>query len=188
MEVVIGKHNTMTYLKPSKWWMKLFNWVAKCQDTSHSKTIYNAGKAECCDIRVWWDGDWKFAHGLIDYVDTVNNIHLTVPSVIKKYKYVRIMLERVKHPEDRERFKELCKNLVEQFPDKIFLCGRYKKGWELIYDFGTDNIPVYQYISSMAKDVRWYEKIFPKLYAKRKTMGKEKELLKEGINLFDFLQ
>lgn len=188
METIIGKHNTMTYLKPNKWWMKLFNWVAKCQNTSYRKRVFDTGKVECCDIRVYWDKEWKFAHGLVDYNCNENGIKLTISSVIKPYKYVRIMLERAKDETDKNRFKDLCRSLEVAYPNKTFLCGRYKKGWELIYDFGTDNIPVYQYISSMAKNVRWYERIFPKLYSKRCTMNKEKALLKEGINLFDFIQ
>ena len=42
-----GSHNTMTYLKPSKWYLYPFIFVAKCQSIDYKKQFN-------CGVR-WFD-------------------------------------------------------------------------------------------------------------------------------------
>lgn len=92
---------------------------------------------------------------------------------------------------DAVLFKEFChytEEYLEDYDFIKFIGGNSKGNWEKLYTF-EDDIPdkyVHQYVSSMANDVRWYEKIFPFLYAKRcNKKNKTKQL--PIINLFDFV-
>lgn len=63
----IGSHNTMTYLPVKRRYMKLFNWIAKCQDL----TLYQqyCEGIRVFDFRIAYDkyGNPEFAHGLVKY-------------------------------------------------------------------------------------------------------------------------
>lgn len=70
--MTLGSHNTMTYLKPRKWWMWFGKFIAKCQKLDY-KQQYDAG-AKWFDIRISIPKDSLgnhtcpiFSHGLMDY-------------------------------------------------------------------------------------------------------------------------
>lgn len=69
----IISHNSHTYLKPRKIWMKAINWTAQCQD----KTIeqqYNEG-IRFFDIRVRFSKtETKLVHGLVEYKGSFQDI------------------------------------------------------------------------------------------------------------------
>ncbi|MCI6404172.1 MAG: hypothetical protein MR820_08870, partial [Prevotella sp.] len=93
---MIASHNSLTYLRPVKWWMRLFNFIAKCQ----SKTIkeqYEDYKVRMFDFRVDFDknNNLLVKHGLAVYnfstkemMDILNYLNNK-----KGIKYVNITLE-----------------------------------------------------------------------------------------------
>ena len=181
IEKIIGSHNTMSFLKPKHWYLKPINWMfAKCQNR------FNAGLG-CIDFRVYWNSkkeSWEFAHGLISYY-TEYNISEIIESLIQGgTKYIRIILER---DGGEKNFIKLCSTLEKVYSKIIFLGGYRKSDWKHLYNFGNDNLPIHQWVGSMAKDARWYEKLIPRLYASRMNRKNMEENLKGGINLFDFL-
>ena len=94
-KVIIGTHNSMSFLKPKHWWMRPINWLfAQCQDDETD--VFNGG---CMDIRVYWDNDvWRFAHGLVSYEFGVvyYDIYRTISIfAISGVRYFRIILERL---------------------------------------------------------------------------------------------
>lgn len=186
MEKIIGTHNTMSYLPPKHWWQKPINWLfAQCQ-----KGITEDVKEQAVDIRLVWNKKqrrWDYAHGLVTY-DRYTNY--TNPRILIDYfietgvKYVRLILER---DGGEEQFQYLCRHLSRIFGNEVAFIGGYRKSdWKQLYDFGTNDIPIHQWVGSMADDARWYERFIPRLYARRMNR-KNMENLKEGINLFDFL-
>ena len=55
-----------------------------------------------------------------------------------------------------------------------------------LYDFGTGGISLHQWVSSMDGNATWWQKLLPRLYARKHNadnLGKQKT----GINLFDFI-
>ena len=181
MKKIIGSHNSMSYLPPMNKWLKPFNWLfAKCQND-----LFMTGIVGCVDLRVYYNKEydkWMFAHGLIAYDRLTLATYLNM-LLSKHNKYVRIILERDGYEDE---FIKLCDDLVKKYPNVTFLGGYRKSDWKHLYDFKDSNIPIYQWVGSMAEDARWYEKFIPRLYAKR--MNKvNMHKLKEGINLFDFL-
>ena len=186
-EVIIGTHNSMSFLKPKHWLMRPINWLfAQCQN--NKTAVLNC---ECMDIRVYWDKKkgWSFAHGLVSYEfddEYRNTIYQTI-STLKKSGvcYFRIILER---DGNEEGFAGLCRRLEHKYygENVTFLGGYRKSDWKQLYDFGTNHIPVHQWVGSMAADARWYERFIPRLYAKRMNKHNLKNA-KTGINLYDFI-
>lgn len=188
-KVIIGSHDTMTYLPPKWWILRPINWLfAKCQDN-----LLGWDKIRCVDLRIYYNekkGKWSFAHGLIAYSD---RIHLRVFLnflLNRRIKYIRIILERDGY---EDAFITLCNNLIQEYPTITFLGGYRKSDWKQLYKFEAEDIysgkyiPIHQWVGSMAPDAKWYEKFIPRLYAKRMNEFNMKNNLKEGINLFDFI-
>ena len=175
----------MSYLPPKHWWLKPFNWLfAKCQNEPLDYVYTH--EIKCVDIRIYWDSKdicWRFAHGSISYNKNIDLCQLVDQLVEHGVKFIRLILERDGY---EEVFITVCDYLKSYYPNITFLGGYRKSDWRQLYDFGTNNIPIHQWVGSMAEDVRWYERFIPRLYAKRMN-DKNMENLKEGINLFDFI-
>lgn len=163
--MILGSHNTMTYLTPDNKLLKLFSFLYKCQDETISEQ-FNRG-CRCFDLRIrLHKGNWVFAHGLFrssDYqpMDILNILNALAVMNNEKL-YIRLLLETKKYNKEQEEgFVEFCKSLKNKyFGNLIFFEGRRKYDWEILYDFGV--YPnVVQYVGSMRS---WYGKIWPKLY------------------------
>jgi hypothetical protein len=73
---MIASHNSFTYLKPKKWWMRIGRFMAKCQ----SKTIqeqYEKYNARLFDLRVDFDKNDNviLRHGLAVYKITESELY-----------------------------------------------------------------------------------------------------------------
>ena len=185
-KVIIGTHNSMSFLKPKHWWMRPINWMfAQCQSSDYSDRLI-----KCVDIRIYWDKKvgWSFAHGLVSY--EFDNIYCGFFTTIQTLynsgvRYFRMTLER---DGNEDGFINLCKLLENDYKrlGATFIGGYRKSDWKQLYDFGTNDIPIHQWVGSMAEDARWYERFIPRLYAKRMNKHNLKNA-KTGINLYDFL-
>ena len=185
-KVIIGTHNSMSFLNPKHWWMRPINWLfAQCQDDETA--VFNGG---CVDTRIYWDKEvgWRFAHGLVSY--EFDNEYCGFFTTIGKFykagvRFFRITLER---NGNENGFVNLCKLLEKDYKrlGVTFIGGYRKSDWKQLYDFGTNDIPIHQWVGSMADDARWYERFIPRLYAKRMNKHNLRNA-KKGINLYDFL-
>lgn len=185
-KVIRGSHNTMSFLKPRHWWMRQINyWFAQCQESNSALSLGDA-----VDIRIYWSDEdgWQFAHGLVSY-EFNSEFYGFFTTISKFYKagvrYFRITLER---NGNEDGFVNLCSLLENDYKrlGVTFLGGYRKSDWMKLYDFGTDHIPVHQWVGSMADDARWYEKFMPWAYAARMN-GSNYDKAKNGINLYDFV-
>lgn len=198
----IGTHNTMTYLPPKKWWMRLFNWASKCQDKDVYQQMYTSTHIldsdvdPVVDFRIKWKkGKFVFAHGLCEYkceMDADKEIVNIINRAQRIYKKlcVRLILEKTDNDIGIIRFKEFCEQLERDYGQTVlFIGGNLKKTWEKLYTFeqNISDALVDQYVSSMANDARFYEKIFPKLYAKRMNSKNIEKVNKQTISIFDFI-
>lgn len=155
----IGSHNTMTYLPVKRRYMKLFNWIAKCQDlTLHQQ--YCRG-VRVFDFRIAYDkyGKPEFAHGLVKYrscrighyLDYINSYYGCV---------IRIILESEKN-NGINLFKNDVSNWIRIYKNITFIQGNSKKNWNKVVnlkDFSGE-----QLVSSMKG--KGLLRIFPRLYA-----------------------
>lgn len=141
MSYLIGSHNSWSYLKPRKWYLRPFHFIAKCQ----SKTIkeqYNDYNVRVFDLRVKWDKNslvWRLAHGVI----TFDMLAMTALDELATYCQgnksinVRVILEYNKTPNEdiQDKFKVFCDEIAYMFPMFNFFCGILKSTGEILYDF-----------------------------------------------------
>lgn len=174
----LGTHNSITYLEPQKWYMKPFQFIAKCQN----KTIeeqYNSG-VRLFDIRVSFtdEGLLEFRHGLMKYKGNVYDIFNKINS-FEESCYVRLWLEITKEDIYQEgSFKRVCKLVEEKYPNIKFFDGKRKFDQRTIYQF--------KYSKPLTKEVYAsyqlpkIDDLWPWLYAKihnKKAKAEEDEYL-----------
>lgn len=167
--MILGSHNSLTYLSPKSIIGRIFRIVGKCQNVDY-KRQYEAG-VRYFDLRVRFDknGDLQVAHGLNTYKISVEDIYKFIrwvgetPDV-----YCRIMLELRKKTEDedlqKEHFGYLCDAIENEYPGKFF-GGRVIYSWEKVYDF--DYNPEYLELHASVRKPYLIDDLFPIWYAKR---------------------
>lgn len=180
----LGTHNSMTYLKPKKWYLYPFRFVAKCQSMT-LEDQYNSG-IRLFDIRVTYDrnGTPEFRHGLMAYKGDVYN-YLNWLNDRKEPIKIRLILE-IKKPDylieiffikDCERFKEL-------YPNLTFYEGRRKCDWKQIVTLPTLNVE--QPVSSMDGPNKLND-LWPWLYAKKHNAESRVKYKDAEYVLMDFI-
>lgn len=141
----LASHNSLSFVKPKKWWEKLINFTAKCQ--SHDIQTQYIDGVRLFDIRLrrdWIscysnDYDAISAHGLIEYKNIVIADvldYLNSKSTKEDPVYVQLNLENFKYDGDRDYvwFRELFKKCAETYQNLIFCGGYVKHPWRKIID------------------------------------------------------
>ena len=162
-ELKLGSHDTMTYLKPTQWYLYPFQFMVKCQ----SKTIeeqYDKYGIRYFDLRVKFDeGNIVFAHGLITYKGNVWKVLEYLNS--QEEVWVRLLLEITKEDEIQDKFFiAFCQHVEEKYKNIKFHNGRRKYDWKQIYKFKFDEPSLDQKVSSMTWKI--WDDWFPYLYAR----------------------
>lgn len=188
--IIVGSHNSFSYLPVKQWYLKPFNFIAKCQNKDICAQILNNN---ALDIRVCFiNKQAYFAHGLITYKGNVTKL---LKHPLEYYNHlhighIRVILEKYTDNDidiQNSLFRTFCQWLKVNFPNVTFYGGNYKKTWEKIYDFKTiEDDQVNQFVSSMRNDANLIERICPKLYAIQHNK-QNKFYTTNGINLFDFI-
>ena len=210
--VLFGSHNTMSYLKPNfrglQWllWpfiMIVYYITARCQ----SDALYNQFKkgARVFDLRICSRrylkpelNNWIFAHGILRFdervhaYDVIKELHEMAKEDNTKV-YIRIILEQCVDIVDERNFESFCQEICNRFNDDhaVFFGGNRRADWEKLYTFPKNSLDFNdinnnQWVSSMASDAKWYEKICPYLYAKRMNSTNFNKM-SYLTNLFDFI-
>ena len=188
-KVYIGTHNSMSYLKPKYWYLYPLRWFAKCQNTDIYKQLE---KYNIVDLRVYLnkDNEWQFRHGLVTYeyfpiytlINYINNLG---------NKIVRLIFDDT-NCKDKEytstQFITFCNDLETEFKNIIFIGGNRKSDWKQCYEFNNNakHTLLNQFVSSIQRNARWYEKLIPWFYAKRMN-DKNINNITIGFNIFDFI-
>lgn len=178
----IGTHNSMTYLKPKKWYLHPFQFIAKCQ----SKTIqeqFNSG-IRLFDIRISYDKNniIEFRHGLIAYKGDVYNTLEWLNDQNTPIK-IRIILEENKENLLQEiPFIKDINNFKKKYTNLTFYEGRRKFDWKQIIKLPT--LEIEQLVSSIQGNKLYA--LWPWLYAK--LHNSKHTLQSDKIYLFDFYE
>ena len=132
----IGTHNSMTYLKPSKWYMYMFRFAFRCQSLTIDQQLECGIRVFDLRVRMNKNNKWVFAHGLVEFKG--DNIYDVVER-ISKYNdcKVRIMWETTNedYPIEAETFISLCRTLESQYPNIKFFGGTSIASWKNWYNF-----------------------------------------------------
>lgn len=194
---IIGTHNSMTYLRPQKWYGWFMIPFARCQRKTIEQQWHDG--ARCFDLRIRFtkQGEPYFAHGLYECTHKANPAHV-LEDLYKlmirdnEQAFVRLILE---DPDKQNHnvfyFKQFCYAQETYEACKInnkeirFFGGNRKGDWAQIVEFGyKPNLT--QYVGSMMEDARWYEKFMPFAYAWRRNK-KNKQNPQGDIAIYDFI-
>ena len=189
--MLLGSHNSWSYLPVAKWYMKPFAFMAKCQEVD-IREQYETHRVRCFDLRVKFDNNNKFvlAHGSAVYKYDTSKLLCDLNYINSKEDcYVRVIHEVRKKKEHTDKamdsFSEFCNFLMKTFKHTKFWCGRNLYNWEYDYIFWYSPTCEEKYASVCSPKLidDWY----PKLFAKRKN----KAILEAGtgkeILLIDFV-
>lgn len=191
----LASHNSMTYLKPHRWWMRLLTPFAKCQSEN---IITQLMMVDVIDIRIdFYKGMPIYAHGPVKYYpkegETITDICDHIVKYYPNKKTIRIILEN-DGKDNIYNFVTLCYNLASKYGEYIrFTGGNLKKDWRQLFEFKNpiQETDIYQFVSSMRDDAKWYEKIWPWAYAERMNVTNYGEyMLSSSINkvyMYDFV-
>lgn len=196
---ILGSHNSWSYLKPKKWWMRPFAFVAKCQSKSIVEQ-YTAYGVRCFDLRVRWDERNQLpiiAHGLMEYKYTLEMLEADMRWLnAKKDCYVRVLHEVRNEKQYTKyslfRFKYFCETVVEKYPNIRFWCGRNLYNWQYDYQFNYADIPCQSEPTCTEKyssvcPPKYLDDWFPWLYAKLNNAKIRKQGTADDILMVDFV-
>lgn len=203
---ILGSHNSMTYLKPTKWWMRPLAFMARCQKVDIYDQYFKYG-VRLFDLRVRIDknGNEVFCHGYMEYekeyvYSTLFNLNdwakLTNETV-----YVRLILEMNGPTKDQEwqesKFKELCKNVDSLNLNNVVVFGGMRKyDWKNIYQFKAGQLDHWlddkyssttSFFKSKSKLLAVLDDWFPWLYAKTHNKKNIKKGTEKKCLFIDFV-
>lgn len=186
--MILGSHNSWTFLPPTKWWMKLLSFISKCQEISIGDQ-YDYG-VRCFDLRIRFNKkrELQVAHGIVVY-DISEMILYRVLNWINSQEekcYVRILHEvrnkRQRTQLSKELFINFCSNVVERYPNITFFDGHELSEWTYEYNFPYKPNMVERY-SSVCKP--FYD--LPKCYAMRNNKELKENPPECDILLLDYV-
>lgn len=171
--MILGSHNSWSYLPPRWWWMRPIAFMAKCQRVD-IRTQYERYGVRCFDLRVRFNnhGLGIVAHGIVEYCFTASKIYEDLAWLEKKGDaYVRVIHEvrTVKQYKNRQRnlFRHFCERLEQDYRDIRFWCGREMCCWGYDYRFSGDDptcLEVYASVCPPKLVDDWWPWLFARLH------------------------
>lgn len=189
---MIASHNTMTYKSPKQWYLKPFWFLAQCQSKNYIEQ-YNQG-VRAFDIRVFWNPDIEFRHGIFKY--DASDIYKFLLFCNIKGIVIRLMLEDRGGCSGQElEFKNFCSMILKYYPNIKLYSGVKVNSGEVIYNFDSSYKENHYYSSktsffkSSNKYLALLDDWFPRLYAfiNNKYNISEDKKYDNIIHLFDFI-
>ncbi len=183
--MILQSHNSWSYLKPSKWWLKPFHFIAKCQNINIYEQ-YNKYGVRSFDLRVRFDEKKGIivAHGFMEFSINYMELMEHLKFLNDKGCYLRILHEARNKKQytnfSVNAFKEFCSDLEKKFPNIIFFCGKNLYKWTNDYEFVYSPSEDEKYSSVTAPKIidDWWPWIYAKLNNKKiLKKGTEKDIL-----------
>ena len=187
--MIIGSHNSWSYLPPKKWWMKIISFTGRCQNKDIIEQ-YNLG-ARCFDLRIRFkDNKFILAHGIIEYDINKSSLFydLYYLNSQKDKVYIRILHEcRTKKQYTEESINNFIGFVIElqrRFTNLIFFGGNNLYNYEQDYKFSYTPICEGKYSSVCSPII--IDDWWPWLYAV--INNKKIKNVNGDILLIDFIQ
>ena len=183
--MILGSHNSWSYLPVRKWWMKPIAFMARCQSVDIRKQ-YELG-VRCFDLRIRSDKDGalQVAHGCVVYDIGLFALMGMLSWLDKRGDVMVRILHEVRGKRqytERARilFADTCDYLVKEYSHISFFCGKNLHNWQKDYDFGKD--PTCEESYGSVSGHKWLYAWWPWLYARLhngeiREQGTDKEIL-----------
>jgi len=188
--MILGSHNSWSYLRPRKWWMRLISFTAQCQEDDIF-IQYSLHNTRCFDLRVRFKGDeLVVAHGIIEYdIDKETLLDCLSWLNLKGDTYVRLIHE-VRREKDYtqdniDRFRKFAKEIDDRYDNIKFWCGKNLYNWECDYFF--PNYPSCEEKYASVCNPKLIDDWYPRWFASRNNDKIKKEGTDKDILLIDFV-
>lgn len=188
--MILGSHNSWSYLPSKKWWLTPFKFMSKCQDVDIVTQYFKYG-VRCFDLRIKFDKNNNpiIAHGAMIYKYSENNLYEDLSFINSVGGIVRILHEVRSKKEytltSRKHFINFVIKLQHTYPNIKFWCGRNLYNWEIDYEFSYKPTCEEKY-SSVCKP-RLIDDWYPRLFAFRNNKKIKKVGTDKDILLIDFV-
>lgn len=191
--MILGSHNSWSYLPPRKWWMRPIAFMAKCQRVD-IRTQYERYGVRCFDLRVRFNkyGLGIVTHGIVEYCFTASKIYEDLAWLEKKGDaYVRVIHEvrTVKQYKNRQRnlFRHFCERLEDEYKNIRFWCGRELFCWGYDYHFPGYDEPTCEERYASVCPPKIVDDWWPWLFARLHNRAVLSAGTKKDILLIDFV-
>lgn len=191
--MILGSHNSWSYLPPRKWWMKPIGFMAKCQRVD-IRTQYEKYGVRCFDLRVRFNkyGLGIVAHGIVEYCFTASKIYEDLAWLDSKGDcMVRVIHEIRSFRQYKKRrldlFRHFCERLEDEYKNIRFWCGRELFGWGYDYHFPGYDEPTCEERYASVCPPKLIDDWWPWLFARRKNRDIFAAGTKKDILLMDFV-
>ena len=189
--MVIGSHNSWSYLPVRKWWMRPLRFMAKCQRVGINEQ-YVIHDVRCFDLRIRFEGDrLVVAHGIIEYMCDYLKLISYLDYLDRQGDcYVRVIHEvRTRKQWQKSNpimFADYCGKFEKLFPRIHFWCGRNLYDWTADYKFkGKDPSCDEKYAS--VTNPKLVDDWWPWFYAWRKNKEIRKAGSDKDVLLIDYI-
>lgn len=189
----IGSNNSLTYLEPSSWWLKIFRWLGKHQEIPYDEQ-YKFYGIRLFDFRLYVDKTGHIVAKNNKYIYPINNIYMML-DYFNKMEDVTINIsldvsleEHMLNdaPSIEAKFIEFC-NFLERVYNHINFCGGYRKfDGKVLHDFNR-NMPDMICPSDWSWPYRFIRKWCPFLIGKFNSMYIERYKNKNGFLVIDYV-
>lgn len=205
--MILGSHNSMTFLPPARWWVRPFQWMYRCQSKNLEEQL-EAG-VRYFDFRLVFDKGQNphFAHGMAtlkgDVLATLFRMHFQAGNLTAPHEkiYIRLINERDR---DHATFIRFCKFVEEHYTNITWVGGINKSDWRRLYTFAAGEPELIDKYSSNNHDHcefdgdrevshknftgSIWDDLFPKIYAKKNNaFWRSRMADREGVLLQDFI-
>ena len=191
--MILGSHNSWSYLPPRRWWMRPIAFMAKCQRVD-IRTQYERYGVRCFDLRVRFNkyGLGIVAHGCVEYCFTASKIYEDLAWLNAQGDcYVRVVHEvrSAKQYKNRRRdlFYYFCERLEDEYKNIRFWCGRDLYCWGYDYLFPGYDDPTCEERYASVCPPKLIDDWWPWLFARRKNRDILAVGTKKDILLIDFV-
>lgn len=188
--MILGSHNSWSYLPVKRWWMKPIAFMARCQSVDIRKQ-YELG-VRCFDLRIRSDKDGalQVAHGCVVYDIGLFALMRVLSWLNKRGDVMVRVLHEVRNEGQytsnaRFLFADTCGYFVKQYPHIRFWCGRNLYDWQMDYDFGKYWTCEEKYGSVSGR--KWLYAWFPWLYARLHNREIREQGTAKEVLLIDFV-
>lgn len=188
--MVLGSHNSWSYLKPRLWFLRPFAFTARCQEKT-IKEQYDLG-VRCFDLRLRFNKKGKpvIAHGLIEYNIKENELLDILQWLNDKNDCAIRVLHEVRNKrsytlESKKLFVDYCDKLTSFFTGIKFWNGRNLYNAQVDYKFEYNPSCVELYSSVCPPYL--IDDLYPKHYAKKNNRKNIKDNQDCEILLIDFV-
>lgn len=189
--MVLGSHNSWSYLPVKQWHFKPFAFTARCQ-SKNIITQYEQYGVRCFDLRVRFTPTEGIviAHNMIEYNYSWLNIIDDLTYLNSKGDcYLRILHEARNKKQytafSRNAFKEFCYYIETRFEHINMWCGRNLYDWNFDYIFSKE--PTCEENYSSVKSPKLIDDWWPWLYAKTHNKKIVEKGTDKDILLIDFV-